>query len=652
MTASAGRLALWSAAAVGLALAAGARAEVTRIEILERAAFADGRVYGNAGAYQRIRGRFHGELDPRAAANAAIPDLDRAPADARGRVAYSADFDILAPRDLARGNHTLLYEAPNRGSRLALALFDDAAQSDDPRSVADAGNGFLLRHGFILAWSGWEPNLRDDPHLLRIDVPRAIGVAGLVRDEFLFNAPGRDSARLSFASGDVEGRRSTLSLLENHRTPPRPLAPTEWAYVDAQRIRLLPQGRAFSVGAIHQFTYPAADPPVGGIGFAATRDFVAFLRRSGDADSPLAVGGRPVVDVALAHGNSQSGRYLRSFLHLGFNADEAGRPVFDGLSVHLASARIELDRRFAQPARASSTGYGFRGYGEASFPFAYDAQRDPLTGRIDGLLVACTRSHTCPRILHTASSSEYWQSAQSLVATDPAGARDAVLPSLVRVYHFSGSQHSSDATMPEGTCARPANLEVDPRPAMRALLVALVRWIRDGTSPPASAYPRIADGSLVPFERLRFPRIPGVLLPPGPNPRERFDPDPTDAMPRVLEGRYPVLVPAVDRDGNEVGGLRMPELAAPAGTATGWSVRAREAGGAGELCYLDGMFLPFAATRAERRASGDPRLSLAERYHGRADRAVRVRDAAERLARQGYLLDEDVERVVARAAMR
>jgi len=639
-----------------VAVSSCALAEVTRIEVTRRQPFADGKAYGSVGAYERISGRFYGEVNPGDPITAGITDMDKAPVNARGKVEYSADFDILKPADLRTGNETLLYEVNNRGNKLALLLFNDALRTNDPIALEHGGNGFLLRQGFTIVWSGWETGLPDRSGRLRINVPNIAGLEQVVWDEILENERGISSARLTFKALNDDKNRSALHVLDNHRSKPRLVPSFMWEYGDDQNIRLLPAGTEFPIGVIHQFTYPTVNPSISGLGFAATRDFVSFLRRDGGNHNPLAKDGRPALKQAIAHGNSQAGRYLRDFLYRGFNEDEAGRIVFEGMNIHLAAARISLNQRFAQPARAFSLAHGFRGYGDVGFPFAYGILKDPYSGREDGILSICSRRGNCPKVMHTVTSTEYWQSGNSLVTTDPLGKRDVKLSSNVRVYHFAGTQHSSAATMPPGVCSLPANLDIDPRPVLRALLLALDRWVKNGTQPPASEYPTIRGHTLVDAKTLRFPLIPGVALPLEPNPKERFDHGPdysrgilAPGLPALGRGRYPVLVPAVDRDGNEIGGVRMPELAAPLGTATGWALRVAEAGSAGELCYLDGIFVPFARTRAERIASGDPRLSLVERYRDRKDYVAQVRLAAIRLKEAGYLLEEDLVRAVARA---
>ena len=617
-----------------------AAAALTGIEVESRGPFADGAAFGTVGPYERISGSFRGELDPLAPANAGIVDIERAPRNARGKVEYRARFEILKPLDAAKGNATLLYEAVNRGYKLALRIFNGKPDRH-PREADDGGDGFLMRRGFALAWSGWEPGLA--PERLGIEVPRLAGVEQVVWDEFLFNTPGRLQARLSFRAASLEKSRSALYVLRDHRSEPSLVPPSRWEFVDERSIRLLPAGSAFPVGVIHQLTYPALDPPVAGIGLAAVRDFASFLRHDPSARNPLA----GAVAKALAHGNSQGGRFLREFLYRGYNEDEAGRAVFDGMHIHLAAARIFLNHRFAQPSRAFSVAHGFRGYGEVAFPFAYGVQRDPHGGKEDGILAACARRGNCPKIVHTSTSSEYWQSGNSLVTTDPLGVHDEPLQPEVRVYHVASSQHSNIPSMPDGVCALPPNLSTDARPALRALLVALERWVKRGAPPPPSAYPRIDAGTLLEAKRLRFPAIPGVRLPVEPNPKERFEYGP--GLPKAARGRYAVLVPAVDEDGNERGGIRLPEVAVPRGTATGWALRAAAGGSPGELCYLEGSYVPFARSSAERAASGDPRRSLQERYRDPGEYLRRIRAAASKLRDAGYLLDEDFARALARA---
>ncbi len=639
---------------------AAADARVTRIDIARREPFVGSQPFGSVGAYERVIGRFHGELDPAHDLNAGIVDLDKAPRNGRGMVEYSSDFEILKPVDLGKGNNALLYDVNNRGNKRALIQFNNAPASNNPVAPDHAGNGFLMRQGFTVVWSGWIPGLPAANDALRIDVPVASRAGGPIEqrvwDEFLFNVDGTTQGRLTFRATDLD--QATLLVRARNADEPTTIPRDQWEFVDAQTIRLKPPA-AFRMGAIYQFVYTAANPPVAGIGFAATRDLVSFLRYAAADDAgtinPLVLAGRPGIDRALAHGTSQSGRYLRDFVYRGFNEDESSRIVFDGINPHVATARLFLNHRFAQPNRMVHIAHGFMFFPDVSFPFAYETQTDPFSGASDGILARCTARGHCPKVIHTNTGTEYWQSGQSLITTDPLGRRDGAVPETVRIYHFAGTQHVEIQTMPKGVCATPYNT-VDYRPLLRATLTALDRWVKDGTTPPPSRHPRIADGSLV-----------AVLAPPagipdfppakGPNPRPRFDYGPDfgkgiigKTLPVALADTYGVLVPAVDADGNEAGGIRLPDVAVPTATTAGWAVRRAEAGAAGELCYLDGSSVPFARTKAEREAKGDPRPSLAERYRDPADYAARVQNAANALAQEGYLLPEDVQRIADRAA--
>jgi hypothetical protein len=654
------RTALWLA--LLLLSTASVQGRVTRIEVLRTEPFVGGAPFGTAGAYQKVAGRFHGELDPGEPLNKVIVDLDKAPRNSHGRVEYSADFYILEPADMAKGNGALLYDVNNRGNKRALVAFNSAPASNDPTTLEQAGNGFLMREGFTLVWSGWIPGLPAANDNLRIEVPAAgtaaAPIEATVWDEILVNDTTTTQARLAFRA--VHPETATLVVRERNADAPAPIAADQWEFVDPQTIRLKPAGTPFRIGAIYQLVYRAADPPVAGIGFAATRDLVSFLRHdladAAGTANPLAVDGKLAIGRALAHGTSQSGRYLRDFLYRGFNEDEQGRIVFDGMNPHVATARLFLNERFAQPNRMVNLGHGFIGYPDVSFPFAFETQADPLTGASDGLLARCTARGNCPKVISTNTATEYWQSGQSLLTTDPLGRHDGVAPANVRIWHFAGTQHVGlQATMPKGVCAMPPD-RIDYAPLLRAALMSLDRWVREDVPPPPSRHPRIDDGTLVEMTAPAV-AIPGFVAAKGPNPRPRFDYGADfakgiidKAPPVALAERYRVLVPKIDRDGNETSGILLPDIAVPTATAMGWSVRAAEAGGAGELCYLDGSWLPFARTRAEREASHDGRPSLEERYAGPADYAAKVRAAAAALQRDGYLLPEDVERISAQAA--
>jgi hypothetical protein len=631
---------------------------ITAITVADIAEFADGLEFGEAGAYVRIRGVARGVLDPKAAQNAGIVDLDKAPRNALGQVEYTADFYILRPVDLAKGNGAIFYEASNRGSKAILARFNNAtARSNDPSTAEHAGDGFLMRRGFTLVWNGWMPGLPSGNDLLQITVPSAKGLAQTTWDELLFNDGKTMQGRLTYRAASTDKNDAKLIVRERNSDAPVTVPAEQWEFVDASTVRLLPAGTPFRVGMIYQLIYQAENPPVNGIGFASTRDLISFLRhaKADDAGTPNPLAGEAAITRVLGHGNSQTGRYLRDFIYSGFNEDELNRIVLDGALPNVAAGRIYLNYRFSQPNRIIPAGHGFMLLPGATFPYAYETQTDPYTGQIDGTFARCSARGNCPKLIHTVSSTEYWQGAHSLVTTDPLGKRDSTPPSNVRIYHFAGTQHpgSEGGGMP-GVCANPSN-RTDYRPFLRAALVNLDRWVKDGVAAPASRYPRIADGTLV--ESFEMAAIPGMtpVKSPAQRPRIDFGPDfekgiVSKALPTEFKDAYHVLVPKIDADGNEVAGLRLPEIAVPTGTAAGWNVRAPEAGAAGELCYLEGSLVPFAKTKAEREAKKDPRPSLEERYKDRADYAERIKAATAELQRDGYLLEEDATRINARAA--
>jgi hypothetical protein len=483
-----------------------------------------------------------------------------------------------------------------------------------------------------------------------------------VWDEIVFNGAPATEAKLTFRAASTDKAQAQLSIRETSAGPAKTVRPDQWEFAGDRAIRLLPAGTPFQRALIYQFVYRAVDPPVSGVGFAATRDWVSFLKHAAaDAigtDNPLAPGGKPAIVRALAHGTSQSGRYLRDFLYRGFNEDERRRIVFEGMNPHISTARVFLDYRFAEPNRGYHPGtYADLGYPDIAFPFAYETQTDPLTGRSDGLLARCTARGTCPKIVHTVSATEYWMGSQSLVTTDPLGQRDSTPPDSVRIYFVAGTQHTGGrgAVNVPGFCQQPFN-PTDLTPVLRTTLLSLDRWVKDGTAPPTSRYPRLADGTLVPGDKEGFPKVPGVNWPAPAVARPVLDYGPNFAKgilskvpPERKAKAYPTLVPKVDADGNETSGVRLPDIAVPRATVTGWALRAEGLPAAGELCWLDGSRIDFAKTKAERESSGDPRLSLQERYGDPAAYVAKVEQAAQALAQEGYLLGEDVERIVEKA---
>jgi hypothetical protein len=632
-----------------LTTAAPAWARIVGIDVTAVEPFADGASFGEAGAYERVIGSASGEIDPADPANAGIADIALAPRNARGFVEYRTDLFILRPKDPARGSGTLLYEVLNRGRKFLFNwVLDAPAQAgqavNDPRTALDAGTALALKRGYTLVWSGWEADALRLNGGMAIDVPVAARggkpIIETVRDELVSGTRGPTEAPfyLTFAAAGTDQADATLTVRRREADAPLPVPRTAWTFDGPRKLMLLPAGTKPQPGSLYEFTYRAIGPKVLGLGFAATRDVVAYLRRPA-TDKPVGV-----VQRALALGISQSGRFLRDFVHQGFNRDEAGSRVFDGMLAHISGiGGVFLNARFGQPSR-TNTQHEDHLYPENSFPFSAAEQHDPVTGQSGALLRG---DGFDPLWMEVNTETEYWQKGASLLTTDPLGRIDVPLPETARTYLVAGGFHYGRAGLASdrGPCASPRNT-LNPAPALRALLVDLEEWVRDGRAPPASRVPRLSDGTLVEPTATGFPYGSGLTVATAVNTVARF---PTYVDPRPETGaQYRPLVPKVDADGQDIAGIRLPEVAAPVGTHTGWNLYA-EPFPAGELCDREGSLLPFASTKAERDARGDTRLSLAERYPDRAAYADAVARAADRLTADRLLLREDADRYVERA---
>ena len=617
-------------------------AKIVKFEILkvESPAF-EGRTFGAVGTYDRIVARATIAVAPDDINNKIIVDLDRAPRNAQGQVEAVTDVEILRPTVAANGNRTLFYEALNRGSKLGLALFNDIpAVTNDLVKAADAGNGFLMNRGYTVVWSGWQGDIVPGGGRMTFSPPVAPGVTGLAREDFIFDHTDNPAiGTLSYPAAELDAANAKISVREREADPRATPAGLGVTFESPTRISIKrPEG--FDAGAIYEFIYIAKDPKVMGLGFAATRDVVSFLRNeTADAagtTNPLT--GR--IDRAIGFGLSQSGRYLHDYLYLGFNADEAGRVVFDGLMPHISGGKKTFTNyRFSQPGR-SPYQHADMLYPGADFPFTYPVIADAVSGKSDGFLARCLAADNCPKIIKTDSELEFYQQRASLVVTDTQG-NPITMPDNVRLFLLSNLQHYSlaqDKSQMVKVCANPTN-PLNAGPAVRALLVAMNEWISKGSLPPNSRYPSRADATLAPpwANAVGFPNIPGIAYP------SRIA-QPTalksEDMPPSKGTAYPVFVPKTDADGRDIAGIHLPTLEAPAATHTGWNLR-KVGFSEGELCDNNGSMIPFAATREERLKINDPRLSMAERYPNDGDRAAAIAKAAQQLVRDRLLLEED-----------
>jgi len=631
---------------------------------LTRSVFAGGRTFGAAGEYEQLAGRAAFALAPRHPANQAIVDLDLALPDAAGRVRFTADLRILQPIDPRRGNRRMVLDVVNRGSPVAIRNTEFGATR---LPEADSA-GWLLQQGFTVVSVGWQHNVPAGTPRLGLQAPEALAggrrLTGRVRSVVQVSTPTQTIGvadepsgveHVAYPAANVDDPGATLTETDSPLGSRRVIPRDRWRFTpDCTHVHF-PGG--FQPGKLYELLYTAEGAAVTGLGFAALRDTAACLRfSSAAADNPCA--GR--LDHTLAFGGSQTGRLLRHLLYLGFDLDEEGRLVLDGVLTLIAGPlRTEANWRFGQPSFIGSDSPGF------AFPFTDAMQTDPLTGRIDGLLERPGQRRTAlPRIMHINTSAEYCNLSAALIHLTADGRADAPIPDNVRIYHLTGTHHGG-GTLPLDNRlfdARAAyyNNSIDYRPLVRAAFHNLDAWVTAGTSPPASRYPRLADGTLVARETVRAlaARLPGPGMPVERlYPTQRLDYGPSSSVGRASfppadGGSYPDLVPAVDADGNERGGVRHPDVAVPLGTFTGWNPRHPSIGGPELNLLLNGATIPFARTAAQRERVGDQRLSIEERYPSRDIYLQQVRDSAEDLVREGYLLAADVDGVATAASRR
>jgi hypothetical protein len=649
-------------------LAAAATAEVVGVEIVSLGDLADGAAYGPTGSFEKLAGKLHFSVDPQAAANRMVADLGYAPTNAENRVEFSADFYLIKPKAAERGNGTLLLEVSNRGSKGILPMLNHADRNLDPTTAAALGDGFLLTRGYTLLWVGWQLDPPTDPSLLHVYPPAATDGAGplrgIVRSDFVvrervFDHSLGDGAHIAYPVADADSPNNTLTVRSLPHDAPSTIARSQWSFArvagpsggdivaDPTRVYLKD---GFEPHKIYEVVYEAHNPPVAGLGLVAIRDAVARLKYEGLDE--LGIAGDSL-ERAIAFGISQSGRVLRTFLYEGFNADERQRKVFDGVMAHIAGgARGGFNLRFAQPARSSASYL----HPNEVFPFTDTVQTDPVSGVADGLLARSGATKTTPKIFYTNSSNEYWRGSAALTHISADGARDLEPIDTTRIYLFAGTQHTPAAFPARRSNGQLANNPHDYTWFLRALVVRMNDWIADRGSPPPSRYPTLAEHTLVARSDLRFPALPGTIVPARLVPVHRLDYGPQFAtrgvitnQPPIIGAPFPLLLPQVDSDGNEIAGLRSPALAAPLATYTGWSLYAADFGPTDELASLQGSYIPLAVDRAQRELIRDPRPSIDQRYRNLDHYLELIAQHAEPLIAQGYLLAEDLPGILRQA---
>ena len=654
--------------ASALSLASLAEARITSLQVtrLESPTFG-GMTFGAVGAYEKITARATGEVDPSLPANGLITDVQFAPRNARGMVEYSVDVVIVKPIDPSKGSGKIFYDVVNRGNNLSYATFNQAAAPSKTANTnaAGAGTGLLMRRGYTLVWSGWEDTaiIGTNANLASASLPIARNpdgssiVGNMIVEQIFDNATGTDLS-LPFAAATLDQSQAYMVVHNHTQFVGGPLVnrvtvPTSaWSYINNTTVRINrahPFLAPYDQGAAFEFVFPAKDPIVEGLGFAATRDLISFLKHDTSTQNPV----RNAIQFALGRGDSESGRYLKGFLYWGFNADENGQIVFEGMNPHISGAHaIAANDRFGD---ANATGRSYQRHLSAKmeFPFTYEVRANPFTHVSDGIMKRCLASNTCPKIMHTDSGNEPYLKPVSLVTTDGPGngaiPTDLVLPANVRVYTIGNSQHGPQngvTTTPSGTCQQPGNPN-QWAPHVRALGIALDDWVTAGVAPPVSQYARVSDGTLVhslPQSELGFPNIPGVTYTGWYNPVDELDKSVLPNMP-IPGQSYTILVPKTDSDGNSISGIRTPDVQVPIATYTGWALR-RAPFAANEDCALTGQYIPFPVTNAQRLATGDPRPSVQERYITMGTYQYKYSVAIKQMIKDRTLLAEDAATIL------
>ena len=642
------RWAVWVAAVLAwsITLAPSARAEVTRIEIAAKQDVLGGKVWGNTGAYEKLVGKIYFAIDPSNPHNKKIVDLDKAPKNAQGKVEFSADIFVLQPKDPSKGNGVLLFDIPNRGSKGALGAFNLAKGSGDPTTEAEYGDGLLMRQGYTIVAVGWESDIAPRPGAVVLTAPIATDngktITGWLPVQPWF-IPDAKVDSYNWASGnfppvypplDPKSLAYRLTERDGLVAFPRLVPREDWQFGRLQNgqvdsdVKWITKKGGFRPGMVYELAYETSNPAVAGVGFAAVRDLASALKY----DPNAILHGKYV----YTFGASQVGRWEREMIYEGFTVDEQGRKAVDALFIQTGgTGRGSFNERWAQPAELGS-------YNQTKFPLLYQTITDPVTGKRDGL-GAHIPAGMEPKILEVDTESEYYDRGRvdSLRHISMDGGTDLEDPPNVRIFMLAGAAHGSGSWPPRNSQSQ--QLPADPldyRYAQRALLEDLDNWVRKGTAPPVSLHPMLEDHTAVPSSAQRFPSVPNVKWPTHVPSGERND------LMAGPESGLPLLVPQLDKDGNATSGLRLPEQSVPLGTYGGWAFRSEAAGQPDTLVSMAGSYIAFAKTKAEREKTGDPRLSLEERYSGRDAYLRQIEDAAKKLAASGYLLQEDVPNLV------
>jgi hypothetical protein len=663
-----------------LCAASVAQARITKIQILNSGIAFGGYSFPGVGQYEFITGIAIGEVDPSNPQNAIITDIQLAlPRNANNTVGYQHNFYILKPLDLSKGNHKMMYEPPNRGGKTYQTLNNTPTGTNDPAALTDPAalaDSFLWTRGYTTVWSGWENNLGPLSGLVATAVlPVAFGSGGstLSGPGYEYIVTGAKTFTLAYPA--LTGTQGPPNAVLTHRVhlddTPQVVSTSGWAYTDATNtaIKLVDPANpnvTFINNDIYEFSYIAKNPTVNGLGLAAIRDFNSFLRYSmrDDFNTPNPLAGD--VQRIYTETSSQPARTLNDFVHLGFNEDENHKQVFDGMMQWIgAGDGLNMNYRWSQTKRTERNRQEEL-YLEGLYPFANVRTFDPISNTSDWRYKRCEDTHTCPLATEFYSANEFWVKAGSLMSTDPMGRFDLPDHPFTRLYLLASKQHggAGDPTT-KGVCQQFLN-PLDSAPVQRAMWTNLDEWSTQGIDPPDSQVPLVRDGTLVPPKPqsgVGFPQIPGVTYTGlkttryrfnyGPNFYQTFIPtvNPPVITPPIEDNTangpiYPSYVPKTDSDGNDIAGIRLPELTVPLATYTGWGLRSGV--WANDGCEASGQYIPFAKTSADRQASGDPRPSVEERYNSYGQYRSKVIQAVDKLVRSRFLICDDTQDIVTR----
>jgi len=645
---------------------------VTRLEQTFQRILSDGKRFGDVGQYEEIRGRLNFEIDPSVLANTRITDIGLAPTNEASKVVFDSDVSIIRPVDSSKISGNLLLDVVNRGNRVALPNFNMATRPDIDKSTpidveVDLGDGLLMEMGYVVVACGWQPDAPSYEALITMRGPEALDLSGsrlkdriymqLQSPEDTHNFLLSDKNHMPYEAHDLNEPDALVEIRDMPDGPVESMPRDDWRFGridndgDYQADpAYICSNRGFEKGRLYQVSYTALGAPVIGLSFAALRDCVSWFKYgSGTVDSPV-----HGIKRAYAYGRSQTGRFLRTFVHNDFNLDESGREVIDGIIANVAGGmRGEFNQRFGQNSKDRNNMM------HQLFPFASIEQTDPETEERGSLHRKLDERGSPLKVMYTNTSAEYHRADASLIHTDPDGRMDITQGKNVRVFHFAGTEHGTGVWPPTdhgvivSGVERSQNLRsvIDYSPLLRACLVNLDLWVTDGIEPPKSKHPKIDDGTLVPPSELAdiFSSIPGSNYPERHSiPRRReFSPDEKDEHPRILPpeigGAFGGLVPMVNSDGNEIAGIIPPEISVPIAAHTGWTLRHSDIGGESQLLMFAGGTIPFPATELDRITTGDPRPSIETRYTNRDEYLSQVRKSAEELVSERYLLERDIE---------